>query len=220
MGQGEQKLAIIVDKIKLAYFPAPKVACTSLKLMFYQVENGRNFEKSIINGEVFHIHHHYPAIRFDMSRHERMSGLERVCVVRDPVSRFISSYTNRVIFHGELDESRLPAKAIAKGAKPRPSLEEYVERIELYRKYSKSIRWHTEPQVTFYGGDKRYFQKVYGMSELESFRGYVSERLGEEVELPHAQSGGPKISKEDLSSNAMRKIREMYSEDYDVFQRF
>lgn len=213
-------MAIIVDKIKLAYFPAPKVACTSLKLMFYQVENGRSFTRSIINGEVFHVHHHYPAIPFEKNPHERISDLEKVCVVRDPVDRFISSYTNRVIFHGELDKSRLPAKAIAAGAKPRPSLEEYVERIELYRKYSISIRHHTESQVTFYGRDRKYFQKIYGMSDLESFRGDVSDRLGEDVELPHAQSGGPKISKADLSSNATRKIRDMYYEDYEIFKRF
>ena len=36
-------MAIIVDKIKVAYIPSPKVACTSLKAMFYRIENEHDF---------------------------------------------------------------------------------------------------------------------------------------------------------------------------------
>ena len=43
-------MPVILPDHKLSYFFVPKVACTSLKYMFYEVENGRRFEPFRING--------------------------------------------------------------------------------------------------------------------------------------------------------------------------
>lgn len=210
-------MAIIVDKIKIAYVPSPKVACTSLKTMFYRIENDRDFVPSIRNSAKFYIHGYYPTVPFARTPQEKIRDFFRICVVRDPVKRFLSSYSNRVCFHKELNEKRLSSEAIKAGAIPDPSLEEFVERLELYRKHSNSILHHTDPQVVFLGGDPGYYSRIYQMNELENLRNDLSSRSGMDLNLPHAQNGGPKIEPASLSANAMEKIKAFYWKDYDSY---
>ena len=44
-------MPVILDDHKLSYFFVPKVACTSLKYMFFQFENGRRFQRFQANGK-------------------------------------------------------------------------------------------------------------------------------------------------------------------------
>ncbi|MEG4644244.1 sulfotransferase family 2 domain-containing protein [Paracoccus sp. APAP_BH8] len=210
-------MAIIIDKINLSYFPVPKVACTSLKHVFYFIENEREFHPSTKNGMVFHIHNYYPSVPFQNNPHDRLRHHHRVCVVRDPIRRFLSSYSNRVCFHKELSEKRLSPNAISAGAEPDPDLEVFVEKLEIYREHSKSIRDHTAPQVSYLGSDKDYYSKIYQMSELDDLVLDLSARAGSDLELPHKQAGGPKISADSLSSNAIEKIKKFYDEDYQSY---
>lgn len=210
-------MAIIVDKIKLAYFPAPKVACTSLKTMFYKIENEHDFIPSVRNSVKFHIHSYYPTSPFARTSHERIKDYHRICVVRDPIRRFLSNYSNRVCFHKELSSKHLSSEAIKDGAIPDPSLEDFVERLEIYRKHSASIKHHTDPQALFLGADQKYYTKVYQMSELDELRGDLSHRSGMDLTLPHVQNGGPKINADSLSGNAADKVMEFYKKDYDAY---
>jgi len=211
-------MAIIVDKIKVAYMPSPKVACTSLKMMFYKIENGVDFVPPIRNSVKFHIHGFYPTTPFRTVPTERMKDYYRICVVRDPVKRLLSCYSNRVCFHKELNEGMLSLEAVNSGAKPNPDLEDFVERLEIYRRFSKSIAHHTDLQTNFIGRDKGFYSRVYQISELNELRQDLSEHSDLELELPHAQNGGPKVSIADLSANALEKIRTFYREDYQCYQ--
>lgn len=210
-------MAIVVDKIKVAYIPAPKVACTSLKMMFYRIENGKDFISSVRNSKGYYIHSYYFSNPFSGTPFQRIQGYSRICVARDPIKRFLSSYSNRVCFHKELTANRLSKEAVDSGAIPNPNLEEFVDRLEIYRKHSWSIQHHTDPQVNFLGSDKNYYSKVYQMNELEQLRADLSALAGEELELPHLQSGGPKIGIDSLSSNAVEKLKKFYAKDYEAY---
>ncbi|WP_140849439.1 sulfotransferase family 2 domain-containing protein [Paracoccus sp. FO-3] len=210
-------MAITVDKINVSYFPVPKVACTSIKHVFYTIENKREFHPSIRNGAHFHIHNYYPSVPFQNNPHDRIRRHHRVCVVRDPIKRFLSSYSNRVCFHKELGKEHLSPKAISAGAEPDPDLEVFVEKLEIYREHSRSIRAHTDPHVFYLGGDRDYYSKIYQMSDLDDLVLDLSARSGIDLELPHKQAGGPKISVDSLSSNAIEKIKKFYDEDYQSY---
>lgn len=210
-------MAIIVDKIRIAYMPSPKVACTSLKTMFYRIENDSDFVPSIRNSIKFYIHGYYPTVPFARTPHERIRDHFKICVVRDPIRRFLSSYSNRVCFHKELNEKRLSSEAIKAGAIPNPNLEEFVERLEIYRKHSRSILHHTDPQTVFLGGDPNYYSRIYQMNELEDLRTDLSCRSRLDLSLPHVQNGGPKIEPESLSSNALEKVQVFYKKDYNTY---
>ena len=47
-------MPIVLDDLKLSYTPVPKTACTSLKMVFFDIENGREFVPFRHNGREFH----------------------------------------------------------------------------------------------------------------------------------------------------------------------
>lgn len=211
------QVAIIVDKIRLAYFPAPKVACTSVKYMFYKLENGRDFVDGVRNSAMFHIHSYYGSSPFSAAPLDRLSAHDRICIVRDPIKRFLSCYSNRVLFHRELSEHHLSPEAIAAGAVPDPSLELFTERLKIYRKHSPSIRHHTDPQIHFLGPDPEFYARIYQMSELDELASDLSLKSGMQLDLPHAQTGGEKIDPRALSAETLDRIRDFYRKDYEAY---
>ncbi|WP_162784801.1 sulfotransferase family 2 domain-containing protein [Paracoccus suum] len=210
-------MAIIVDKYKLAYLPVPKIACTSLKEVFYRIENDHDFVPAVRNSGMFHIHHFYPTPPFRTVPRWRMKEHYRFCVVRDPIKRLLSCYSNRVRHHRELAARHLSAEAVAAGAIADPDLETFVERLEVYRKHSGQILHHSDPQVVFLGPDVGYFSRVFQMNELDQLTAELRERTGLALELPHSQSGGPKLSPGDLSVAARDKLLRFYRADYDAY---
>ena len=57
-----------------------------------------------------------------------MDEFWKITVIRDPVKRFLSAYSNRVRFHRALGRKRITEEQVKLGAKPNPTLEEFVER--------------------------------------------------------------------------------------------
>lgn len=95
-------MAAILDDHKLFYASVPKVACSSVKRMFYEIENGVAFDKIVANGKRYYVHHFYPGILRNTYPEARIADYRRLCLVRDPIKRFLSAYGNRVVFHREL----------------------------------------------------------------------------------------------------------------------
>ena len=197
---------------------APKVACTSLKHMFFEIENGFRFRRFHANGALQHIHNAaYPGYDFNALPHERIAGHVRLTVVRDPVRRFLSCYGNRVRHHRDLAPERIRPKFRDRGATPDPSLEEFADKLELYREASGLIRRHTLPLVDILGRDPSYYEGVYSIGALDAFRRRVVEITGCDVELQHRQTAGPKMAPDDLSTAARHRIEGFYAEDYAVY---
>ena len=202
----------------LTYVSAPKVACTSLKHMFFEIENGFRFRRFHANGALQHIHNAaYPGYDFNALPHERIAGHVRLTVVRDPVRRFLSCYGNRVRHHRDLAPERIKPKFRGRGATPDPSLEEFADKLELYREASGLIRRHTLPLVDILGRDPCYYEGVYSIGTLDAFRRRVVEITGRDVELQHLQTAGLKISPDDLSAAARRRIEAFYADDYATY---
>ena len=202
----------------LTYVSAPKVACTSLKHMFFEIENGFRFRMFHANGALQHIHNAaYPGNDFDALPHARIAGHERLTVVRDPVRRFLSCYGNRVCHHRDLAPERIRPKFRERGATPDPALAEFIDKLELYREASGLIRRHTLPLVEILGRDPGYYARIHSMDTLEDLRRRVVAVTGRDVALEHMQRRGPKISPDDLSPAQRRRIEAFYAEDYAVY---
>lgn len=211
-------MAIIVDKLNVAYFPAPKVACTSLKYMFYYIENNKEYIPTIRNSIKVHVHGYYPTSPFSRAPMKRIENYYKFCVVRDPIKRLISCYANRVLFHKELSENRLSVDAIKAGARPNPSIEYFIENLELYREHSPSITHHTDLQCKFIGNDPKFYSRIYKMNELEILKDDISEIYGEKLNLPHSQTGGPKLGIEEISERSKSKLIRFYEKDYNTYE--
>lgn len=206
----------IYDK-GLSYYPAPKCACTSLKKAMFRIQNGFDFRNFKINERRQFIHSLYATMKFERSSAMDREGHFRFVVVRDPVRRFLSCYSNRVLYHKELSEKKLGDAALADGLRPNPTLSEFVDNLDLYRKHSWSITHHSEPQVFFFGSDPQYFSRIYDIRELDELCSDLSKLTGEPVAIGREQTGGPKIDIDSLSSAEIAKVRSFYHKDYDTF---
>src|SRR5204863_9345498 len=90
----------------------------------------------------------------------------RFTVVRDPIERLLSAYSNRVLQHDELSEARLRYGQADANLTPRPGIGVFIDNLEQYRAADESIRHHTEPLTYFLGDDPTYYNRIYGMSEI------------------------------------------------------
>jgi hypothetical protein len=209
-------MPIILRKHKIAYFPAPKVACTSLKHLFFLLEHGRIFENYVDDAGIKrHIHNAaYPTLSTSEDDWSCAANMYRIVIVRDPVDRFISAYRNRVLFYKELSEASVDSnKCGMLGLKPDPTLDEFIDHLELYRTLATVIKHHTDPQTYFVGHTLDYFHKIYRFEELDTLAADLSHKTGQSVSLPHKQKGiaGQFPS---ISAKRIERILEFYSGDY------
>lgn len=205
---------------RLTYVAVPKVACTSVKHAFFRVENGREHEDFVANGQYFHIHRIYPTRAFKDLPRDRLSGHLRMALVRDPVRRLLSCYGDRVIYNRELSREAAGKALEAAGLPTNPGLSEFIDRLADYSRAVPAIAHHAAPHVDFLGEDPAYFAEIYSMSRLHDFAARVAAQIGRPFLLEHHQVHGPKFCPSVLSSSQVAAIRRHYEADYDIWGRF
>ena len=162
----------------------------------------------------------YPAIPFKRIPLQDLEGYLKITMVREPVSRFLSAYSNRVVYYKELSKDHIGPGAEENGVPVNPSLQDFVLHLEIYRKLSEPIRLHTDPLCTFLGRNASFYDRVFGLREMKEFDRTISERVGRTYSTPHLQTGGPKLTESDLLPTESKKIREFYAIDYDRYGRW
>jgi hypothetical protein len=214
-------MAAILVRHGLFYGAVPKVACTSLKEMFFLLENGFAFRPYLANGAWRHVHNAvYRTLRREHYPEARIAGMHRIAVVRDPVARVLSAYGNRVVHHRELSAAAAGEALGARGLEPDPPLDLFLDRFEDYRAASEPIHYHTMPMVRFLGPDPGYFHRIYGMGALDRLVADVSERTGTALTLGRSQTEGPKFAPGDLTAAQIARLETFYRRDYRVFRDY
>jgi sulfotransferase famil protein len=208
---------IVLKRYPITYHATPKVACTSIKLALYELEHGEEFSPwRDKNGTWKYIHDCWQDGTPYFTPVSMSGSYFKFAVVRDPFERFLSAFSNRVIYHGELGE-RYIKQGEFEGLKPNPSLSEFIRDFDRYRAASWHIRHHTDPQIYFLGKELSYYDRVFRFTELHEIAGALKTAVGAEITLPHEQTGGPKLSAAELSTNERRRIAEFYAKDYLLF---
>jgi hypothetical protein len=206
-------MAMILDTFQLAYYPSPKVACTSLKTALYRLENSQDWQDFRIDGKTIYIHDHIPSDAFEPLEVQK-SHYFKFAILRDPIDRFLSAYQNRVVDFGELSAEHIASHPELEGLPLSPTISEFVENLERYRSISPSIRHHTEPQHVFIGSDLSYYDRVFRFEEVQEIPEILYRITGIKFELPHQQKSLAKIKLSDLSKRDIRGIEWFYREDY------
>ncbi len=215
-------MAVALSRHNLAYFPIPKTACTSIKMMMFELEHGRKFEMYEKDGVLMHIHNAaYSTPKFLETDLTSLASMQRIAVVRDPVKRMLSAYSNRVNFHGELSESHINTDlAQALGVHPNPSADHFFNNIEKFRILSPSIHHHTDPVNVFLGPDLHYFHRVFRLENLDEFVKFVSVQTEHTVHLGREQVGGEKLVFQDLGARAQRSLLEYTYAEYALLRGY
>lgn len=215
-------MALKLSKHDIAFFPVPKCACTSLKLFMFEIENGFPFRSFTFNGKRVEIHTLARSLAFQASVRADLTKSARFAVIRPPLSRISSCYSNKVASGQWLKrglKKRPDGTPVDLGDLNRnPTFSEFVERLSEYRRVSHLVMSHSRPLSYFLGNDPDYYDRLFGLNQMEELRSYVSERIGASVpELTNPNRTSTPVSREEISDRDRLRVEDMFSEDIEIF---
>ena len=209
-------MTVILKSHKLFYASVPKVACSSIKRAFYEIEYGKPFEGAFNSKDKRSIHQIYPGELRQYYPDAEIADFRRLTLVRDPIARFLSAYSNRVAHRRQLSEDVVKKADWLRRLKPHPDLHEFVDRFEKYLAVP-DVHNHCRPMVDRLGSDAGYFHAIYDISQMDAFLEDVSNVVGRKVEAGRFQTGGPKLKRDDLTAKQVAKLERFYKDDYAAF---
>lgn len=205
-------MVISVKEYGLAYSAVPKAGCTSVKAMLAELDpNAVIPPPEDINGDTWHKTYRTRRWRGDVfSQYE---GSYRFTVVRDPIKRLMSVYTNRVIDRKELHNSRKLQKRKSMPMDPDPDT--FFANLMTYAELSSVIKHHILPTWMFTGTDLSLYDKVYRTEQIGELAEDLSEISGKKITLQRANKSTTKLNFEDLTPYTRDLLRQFLAEEYD-----
>ena len=125
----------------------------------------------------------------------------RLCVVRDPVERFVSCYNHLALVNKEIEHSP-------------------EEVLSLVRE-SKSPNNHFLPQEVFLGRNNRYYDRIYNVDQIFQLEDDLNKFFNKDIKAHHFQTSGSSVEfPVDLTDALVEEIKETYKEDYKAFGKY
>lgn len=216
----------ILPEKKLAVFFSPKAAGTSVRAFLFELENGFPLQAFKVQGVLQDLTTLANRLvvnnRFRLIDHAALAEFERIALVRDPVRRVLSAYSNRVVHFRELSEETAGPALAAAGLAPDPDIDLFMARILDYMRCSVSIARHLSRQESFLGKSKAHYAQVFRVEDMASFEAYMNEKFGTSHSVPRLQEGGPKLDFWSLGTETRRRVIDFVrpSVIYDWFPQY
>ena len=205
---------IHIEEMGLAYMAVPKAACSSVKAALATLDPTQKSSDSK-NISVDQAHEMYPTRRFRPHLWQQTTGAYRFTVVRDPIKRLFSAYSDRVVRRNELKHS---PKLRAQSALPLdPDPDAFFSNLAQYQEMSSVIKHHTVGMWLFTGRDLDAYDRVFTTAELSKLASELTRRTKKTVEMPKANSSKNALQISDLSADAQAQLRRATRNDFDVF---
>ena len=195
---------------KLVYYPVAKNANTSVKLFlvrhlgvenkFYYIEDTPRYKHTKEMYEKFGDKINLINFLPPYTQFKKISVDVKCCVVRDPVKRFKSTYTNRILFHKDIKFRDY-------------SVNQILENLEASNFENK----HFLPQSYWLGHDLSYFTFYSFTNNIENFATNINSFFNQEIEFPRLQTGGNNISI-NFSDDQIYKIKKIYASDFELLK--
>ncbi|NHB75592.1 sulfotransferase family 2 domain-containing protein [Rhodobacter calidifons] len=200
----------LLPQKKLAVFFSPKAAGTSVRAFLFELENGFPLMPYQVQGCVHDLNTVANQLvvnnRFRLVDHAAIADFERIALVRDPVRRLLSAYSNRVLHYRELSEEAAGPALAAADLAPDPDIDLFMANIARYMQISKSIARHFSHQEVFLGKSRDYFSKLFLVEDMGSFETEMNRHFGAKAKVPRLQDGGPKIDFHSLAPATRERI--------------
>ena len=210
---------IVIPKLNTAYLPIPKNACSTIKHLLYLLSNNTKYiNQQEANGKVIYIHDYYSQRTKEL---EEPNNYFKFTIVREPIKRLLSAYSNRVLYHKELSQQQLEKRSIQMENIPdNPEINTFINYLEQYRKVP-DIEHHTALQSEFLFHSLDGLDRIYKVEELEQvFRPEIQKLVKQEVILKKYQTGGKKIKLEELNEDSFNKLLEYTKKDYELLKDY
>lgn len=226
-------MPMICNKIGIAYYFVPKIACTSIKSCLHFLETGEQIDEQ----EAHRLYRPGPFSDKLFSKHE---GMFTFAVVRDPVRRVLSAYANKIGRFPEVEMHRMrkrqarnplsrlfgksapdQAPDVWNGLNANPDISTFCENLDQYCETFEIIRRHLVPLSYYFGPDLSRFDKVYQLENLSELETDLAERLDREVKLPHANpSTSKKITLDMVSPKGVEALLRATQGEYAYLRNY
>lgn len=147
---------------------------------------------------------------YSYSAFRRFEGYDTICIKRDPVSRFISCFADKVS-----REKHIPNCTVEELL---DNFDEILARHNMEHPSMRGsgisfLRYHFLPQTYHLGEDRNYYTEIVDTSEISTkLRSFLQDRWN--IELPDIHSRKQTVAKPTLSPEYEAKVRKMYADDY------
>ncbi len=209
-------MVIAVKAHKIAYMALPKAGCSSVKEALARADPDVTLPPRA-EQDVHLWHAIYPTRRFRPHRWKKLADHWRFCVVRDPVRRLMSCYTNRVLQFEDLKNSR----KIREGRDHLPDLptdpdpDFFFQNLEAYKSASSSIKHHALGAWLFLGQSlKGQYDHVYRTGELAQLAQDLSLRTGVDLSMPRGNPSEDTLRLDDLKGETIDALRPFLEQEY------
>ena len=211
-------MVIAIAAHKIAYMAVPKAACTSVKAALMTIDPDKEPPQKLDAAAILAIHRAYPTMRFRPHRWREYEGWWRFTVVRDPLKRLMSVYTDRVVGRSELHNS---PKMRAQSALPKdPEPDFFFQNLPRYIALASSIKHHTLPFRLFIGPPPFLYDRIYRVEELPELAEALSQHSGQPVTIPRLNRSSGPLSPETLAPRTLGAIRDFLADDYEKLADF
>lgn len=206
-------MAIVLTDRRIAYMAVPKAGCSSVKTTLARIDPAVDAARLT---DVTAVHGVYPTARFRPHRWAALSDHFRFTVVRDPVRRLLSVYTDRVLQKGDLRHSRKMQRGVFPDLPVEPDPDTFFCRLGDYMAASSSIKHHAISAWLFTGRDLSAYDRVYRTDEMDVLARDLSRRTGMALSMPRRNASAARLSLSDLSQTARRAIEAHTAADYEI----
>lgn len=204
-------MVIAVEDCRLAYTAVPKAGCSSVKAMLATIDPKVELPApDQVTNSTYHAI--YPTRRFHKYHFARLDGVYRFTVVRDPIKRLMSVYTNRVAEQRDLHKSRKLRRRRVLPLDPDPDF--FFFNLERYARLSSIVRHHVLPAILFTGPDLDDYDRVFRTDQMDEVADVLSERGGVPVKAARANRSRANLSFDDLKPETRDSLRPFLAGEY------
>lgn len=220
-------MAIFTDQLNnFSIYECPKVGGSTLRTWIsYAGTEYKNIDYLVEykdNGYISESNLTYNSVEdfgYDFSLFKEVGG-EKICIKRDPVDRFISCYTDKIIREKNISEalngSEVNYEYIDYFLDNFDSILENHDKIHYSQRDTgvKYLWYHFISQTSHYGSDINYYDHVFDISEIDTnLKEYLEGKWS--ITLPTMHCRNQKDSKITLTDDQVEKVKKIYSEDYE-----
>lgn len=210
-------MVIAIENHQIAFVPVPKAACTSIKSTLAQMDPSLpGAVRFKVRRDAELVHKYYQTGRFRKKKLQGKDDWYRFAVVRDPVQRLLSVYTDRVMARNELANSaNIRRGRVNLPSDPDPDF--FFRHLDHYREHVSVVRHHARNQSFFTGSDISLYDRIYTTSEIGQLAADLSEIIGEEVEISRLNASKGGLTLRDLAPDARDVVKRAAAPDYATF---
>ena len=151
----------------------------------------------------------YKDIRQRVKKYELLKHDQKIrfCVIRDPVERFLSAFTNRILFH------KKPNVDI--------TITDFIDNFDnlMQQKIYKDAQIHFTTQAHYIGKDPNLYTHIIDIKELNKLKILLENHTNTKLPDLHLQKSGL-IQKPILTEDQVQWIKNKYSIDYEVYGKW